>query len=119
MTITEASALGRNSALALPVAVEMPQGMFSFGSVREFMRRLRVARHVCKFDQYENGINIDCADAGAPPLVYLGLVYAPTRSPEFMSVNSIRAHGINGGELPSGEWLEFLAAYSRSTAKPY
>jgi hypothetical protein len=119
MAITAASALGRNGALAFPVTVEMPKGMFSFGSVREFMRRLRIAGHVCKSNEYENGINIDCADAGAPPLVYLGLVYAPTRSPEFVSVNSIRAHGINGGELPSGEWLEFLAAYSRSTAKPY
>ncbi len=117
-----ACALGRSKMFGLTVIVETPDGRHarSFGSLRGFMQSLKRAGRVCRLDDYEHGVNVDC---GAPPApdVLIDFDYAPSLSPEFALVDSLRTKGRNGGELPTAKRARFLAGFARisSTATPY
>ena len=47
---------------------------------------------------YAYGGGIDCGDVNEPQ-VLMGFIFAPTRSPELLIIHSIRAKGIDGGEM--------------------
>jgi hypothetical protein len=113
-----ALAITRAQMLALPVIVETSPGHIrTFGPLRAFMAALKRAGHVCRLSDYEHGINVDCGDSKAPD-VLIDFDYAPSRSPEWASVDSLRTKGINGGELPVAEREQFLSQFSQITSKP-
>jgi hypothetical protein len=103
---------------ALPVIVETSPGHIrTFGPLRAFMAALKRAGHICRLSDYEHGINVDCGDPKAPD-VLIDFDYAPSRAPEWASVDSLRTKGINGGELPVGEREQFLSHFSQIISKP-
>ena len=107
---------------ALQVIVEAPDSRHaqSFGALGDFMQSLRRAGHICRLDHYEHGVDIDCGDPKAPD-VLVNFAYAPSRCPGFALVDSLRARGKNGGELPTAERAQFLSDFARIVAKttPY
>jgi hypothetical protein len=115
---TVSSAHARFTALPVTVTVDGADAG-SLGSLATLKGRLHDAGHVCQFAGYEHGVDIACLDGSGAPQVYLGLVYEPTRSPEFAEVSSVRIHGRNGGELAAAEWLGFLVKYSGARAKRF
>lgn len=109
------NALDRRALNALNVmAGESDSSLTSFGSLNSFMGRLRRAGRVCRISTYAYGANLDCGPAKAPDML-VGLDFAPTRAPEFLQVGSVRANGINGGELPRAQFVEFLRGYLKAS----
>ena len=85
---TPAAALDDRRLFALAVVVELQDAgkLASFGSLNLFMRRLRLAGHVCNTSPYAYGVNISCGTNTQSPLVLIHLDFAPTRGPDFLSV---------------------------------
>lgn len=111
-------ALDQRQLAALKVmAGESDSSLESFGSLSSFMGRLRRAGRVCRLSSYAYGANLDCGPAKAPDML-VGLNFAPTRAPEFLLVGSVRANGINGGELPRAKVVEYLRDYLKASPAP-
>lgn len=87
-----------------------------FGTFTTFMGKLKQAGHSCRASRYEYGVNIACGSAGKPR-VLIGATFAPSRAPELLEIHSIRANGINGGELAKAKHVEFINVLMKRTKK--
>ena len=101
-----AAALETRKMMALNIYAD-ERAAKSFGRLSAFMQKLRRAGHVCRVSDYAYGGGINCGDT-REPRVLMGFIFAPTRAPEFLIIHSIRANGINGGELVKEKFDEFL-----------
>lgn len=104
---------------SLEVVVETVAGIEKFGKIGDFMNRLKKAGRSCALDRtWAYGVNIKCVRTDKDRDVYMALPFAPTRSPEMLDVSSIRARGVDGGELPKSEFVDFLRSFLKPAEKP-
>ena len=113
-------AMDRRATDRLPVVVEQADGRpVSFGTLRSLVQGLKNAGHTCTIDRYEHGVGLACDGTPAEAKFYLDMTYAPSRAPEMLQVDSMRAQGRNGGETPSADRSRTLGAFSNIRARPF
>ena len=112
-------AVDQRAMYRLPVVVEEPGGkLVSFGPLRAFMQALEKAGHACRLAPYEHGVDIACDGTPAESNVYVGLSYAPSRAPDMLQADSLRAQGRNGGEAPASDRTRILEEFAKTQGKP-
>jgi hypothetical protein len=117
---SSARAVDARAMYALPVVVSLPGAKpLAFGTLRAFAQALKKAGHTCRLSPYEHGVDIACDGTPAESIFYLGMSYAPSRGPDMLQVDSLRAQGRNGGEAPVADWPRILGEFSGTQGKPH
>lgn len=98
---------GATKAQALAFDVYAGDTDKNVGKLRALIARLKAAGYQCQPDVYARGVSMSCKKAEAPQLL-IDFDFVPTRFPEHLEIGSLRANGVDGGELPKAKFVEFL-----------